>query len=120
MNDLQIFDRKELFHYTENDMDLVIQILQMALQDLPDFFKKAQKNFSDRDKDAACQNVHSIKGISGTTGALRVHFLSSSCEDLLKSNHPDKEILKNMRNLEDEIERFCSCNDVLSLLDSNA
>jgi len=120
MKNLPVFDKSGLLHYTENDTELAAQLLSMALQDMPDFLKRAKLHLKERNIVKTIQSIHNIKGISGTAGAMRIHDLSSSCELLLKTNQSGQDVAGVMVSLEDEIAAFCSHDDVLSLAGSHA
>jgi len=118
MKNLSVFDSNGLFHYTENDRDLAVQLLQMAVLDLSEFLTRAKESYRNENTAALRHYIHNIKGISGTTGAQRVHSLSSSCEHLLKSDPSDRNIQKNIEDLEDEINLFCSSPEVIDFMGS--
>lgn len=112
MNNLKIFKIDSLFHYTENDEELASQMMQMALVDMPVFFKNAEESLILRKNEEARQILHKIKGIAGVIGAERIHSLCQDCETLFQEQAGDDRITMLLKTLKAEIEIFCHADEV--------
>ncbi len=110
MKTLRIFNTASLLHFTENDRVLSAQLLEMALSDMPVFFKKASESNTEQSPEDSARWIHKLKGVSGTTGADIIHHQSMELEEKLKSGTPASD--EEFRLLGAAIESFCSNADV--------
>jgi HPt (histidine-containing phosphotransfer) domain-containing protein len=112
MKNLEIFKIENLFHYTEYDKELASQMMQMAIVDIPVFFKSAEESLIQKKNEEARRLLHKIKGIAGVIGAERIHSLSQDCEASLQAQSDDDNITILINILKTEIELFCHTDEV--------
>lgn len=80
-----IFDEKELLKYTEEDFELSSELLQMALQDIPEFLNSAILERERSQYIKSAEFLHKIKGIAACIGANCIFTLSKDMELQIKS-----------------------------------
>ena len=81
-----IFNENDLLKYTENDSSLASELLQMAIQDIPEFLEKTCEKRNQEQIQESAEYLHKIKGIAGCIGAVSIHRVAAEIEQEIKLN----------------------------------
>ena len=101
-----IFNENDLLKYTENDMSLSSELLQMAFQDIPEFLNKTREERSREQIPASAEFLHKIKGIAGCIGAVSIHRIAAEMEQELKQSGNADYFDEHIPELQGSVEEF--------------
>lgn len=94
-----LIDREQGLRNVDGDEEFFREILEIYIEEIPERIESFQKNLEANDFDTLISLAHSLKGVSLTVGALRVHELSKSIELAARSGEEE-----TVRNLYPELE----------------
>ncbi len=101
-----IFNENDLLKYTENDVSLSTELLQMAIQDIPEFLKKTREERSNEQIQASAEFLHKIKGIAGCIGAVSIHRIAAEMELEMKQSGNGYYFDEHIPELQESVREF--------------
>ncbi|MFC3880740.1 Hpt domain-containing protein [Algoriphagus namhaensis] len=89
---------KDLLKY--NSSEKIIEIFQVFIQEARTILSEAKEALIEHNQQKFTDNLHTLKGNSGTLGAEKIHHLATSAQELARNNR-----LKETKDLLPELER---------------
>lgn len=100
-----IFDEKSVRERLLDDDALIEKVVNTFIRSLPEHIIALKRHIRDKDFDAIRQRGHTIKGSSGSAGALEIQKIAQDIELAGKNTEMDKTV-KLAASLESAFENF--------------
>jgi signal transduction histidine kinase/HPt (histidine-containing phosphotransfer) domain-containing protein len=100
MEEYPVFDFKSLFDRAMEDMQLMRDVLEEYLCDVPDSLAKFSKSVSARDSETVIMIAHTLKGSSSGIGAMRLAKFAEKIELAVKAGEWDivPDLISKLKN----------------------
>lgn len=109
----EVFDTKFALGQFSGNQDLLIQILEKFISQYREVGPLLESYIQQGDTQAAKQQVHTIKGVSGNLGMRALHLTSKEFESTLLADVPSADIKQYLDILENTLivaEQYASAN----------
>lgn len=100
---LQIFNQPELLDRVSDSLDLMYEIIEIAMEDIPRQLQQLQAAAANNNKDKILKGVHTLKGCAANISATELHLITKTIEKVVSQD--TKEPLKTLLQ---ELEACCT------------